>query len=335
MSSGAQGGHPRQSLATRGNPPVEAMHMQRLSDAAQLVHFDEFSRVVQPDRKKFDKLAGKIPRGLESPFGDFPADYHRPTPRTLAKAGASVMVPKLPLVAADTPRERPRLTARGTGTGGRAVSLTPRRPEEVVEPPRAGAFTRRSITASGFRRFYDRGDLPVQIQHTGTANRISWKVDIEKLDYHHYLPIFFDGLREKEDPYRFLAVEGTHNMLDKGGSKVLPVVPQLVIPIKSALNTRDAEVIATTLKVLQKLVLAGEMIGEALVPYYRQILPVFNLFKNSGKNIGDSIDYGQRKRLNLGELIEETLEVFELHGGEDAFINIKYMIPTYESCIQN
>ena len=32
-------------------------------------------------------------------------------------------------------------------------------------------------------------------------------MDIEKLDYHHYLPIFFDGLREKEEPYRFLAVQ--------------------------------------------------------------------------------------------------------------------------------
>jgi len=37
--------------------------------------------------------------------------------------------------------------------------------------------------------------------------------------------------------------------------------------------------------------------------------------------------------LNLGELIDETLEIFETHGGEDAFINIKYMIPTYESCM--
>jgi len=57
-----------------------------------------------------------------------------------------------------------------------------------------------------------------------------------------------------------------------------------------------------TLKKIQKLVLAGEMIGEALVPYYRQILPVFNMFKNKRSififikvNIGDKIDYGQRK----------------------------------------
>merc|ERR1712050_364778 len=161
----------------------------------------------------------------------------------------------------------------------------------------------------------------------------AWKVDIDKLDYHHYLPIFFDGIREKEDPYRFLSVQGVHDMLEKGGSKILPVVPQLIIPLKTAMNTRDPEIIAPTLKIIQTLVLTADMIGEALVPYYRQLLPVFNIFKNNNTNIGDSIDYSQRKRLNLGDLIEETLQLLEVHGGEDAFINIKYMIPVYESCL--
>ena len=68
-------------------------------------------------------------------------------------------------------------------------------------------------------------------------------------------------------------------MLEHGGAKILPVIPQLIIPIKNALNTRDRSVICTTLKILQHLVVAGDMVGEALVPYYRQILPVLNLFK--------------------------------------------------------
>lgn len=89
------------------------------------------------------------------------------------------------------------------------------------------------------------------------------------------------------------------------------------------------------LKIIQKLVLSGEMIGEALVPYYRQILPIFNIFRNNNTSIGDKIEYSQRKRLNLGDLIGETLELLEQTGGEDAFINIKYMIPTYESCVLN
>ena len=84
---------------------------------------------------------------------------------------------------------------------------------------------------------------------------------------------------------------------------------------------------------MKALVLSGDMIGEALVPYYRQILPIFNIFKSQNHNLGDKMDYAQRKELCLGDLIHSVLEVFEIHGGEDAFINIKYMIPTYESCV--
>jgi len=314
------------------------MYTQRISDAAQLVQRDEFSRMTNPNAKRIDKIQGRIPKGQESPLGDFPVSFSKATEH-LKMLGLSLAGPKSARGEPKSARSaNGELTARGlgksklTGTGGHCVSSTPRSEKPKTAPPKAGAYSRRAIAPSELRRFYDRGDLPIQIHHAA-SNRIAWKVDIEKLDYHHYLPIFFDGLREKEDPYRFVAVEGAHNMLDKGGSKILPVVPQLIIPIKTALNTRDKEVIATLLKVLQKLVLSGEMIGEALVPYYRQILPVFNLFKASGVNIGDKIDYGQRLRSNLGELIDETLEIFEIHGGEDAFINIKYMIPTYESCV--
>ena len=59
----------------------------------------------------------------------------------------------------------------------------------------------------------------------------------------------------------------------------------------AALNTRHPEVICILLKVIQNLLQSGEMIGEALVPYYRQILPIFNLFKNFNFNLGDNIDY--------------------------------------------
>ena len=59
------------------------------------------------------------------------------------------------------------------------------------------------------------------------------QVEIEKLDYHHYLPLFFDGLCETAHPYEFFARQGIHDMLEHGGKKILPVIPQLIIPIKS------------------------------------------------------------------------------------------------------
>ncbi|CAE7740248.1 Pacrg [Symbiodinium sp. CCMP2456] len=100
-------------------------------------------------------------------------------------------------------------------------------------------------------------------------------------------------------------------MLARGGARILPVVPQLIVPMKAAFNTKDPTIICTIMKVLQTLVLSGDMIGEALVPYYRQILPTFALFIGKNKNLGDEMDYSQRKRLNLGELIHETLEILE------------------------
>lgn len=44
------------------------------------------------------------------------------------------------------------------------------------------------------------------------------QVDLDKLDYHHYLPIFFDGIRETQDPCRFLAIKGVEDLLAAGDS---------------------------------------------------------------------------------------------------------------------
>lgn len=32
-------------------------------------------------------------------------------------------------------------------------------------------------------------------------------------------------MKEKMDPYRFLAILGTYSLLENGGNKILPVIP--------------------------------------------------------------------------------------------------------------
>ena len=175
--------------------------------------------------------------------------------------------------------------------------------------------------------------MPVVVDFDGATRKIQWKVEIEMLDYHHYLPIFFEGLREPAEPSKFLADRGCDELIIGGKDKILTVLPQLIIPIKSALQTKHKEIVVKTLKKIQLLVKSSDAVAEALVPYYRQILPVLNLMRNRNKNLGDKIDYAQKNADNIGELIQETLELMERHGGEDAYINIKYMVPTYESCL--
>jgi len=231
---------------------------------------------------------------------------------------------------------------KGTGNAGQVNKPAAARASSAPKTAKEAFRQRPNPPNTEFRRFYERGDLPIQLDHRGVRNALMWKVDIDQLDYHHYLPIFFDGLREIEEPYCTMSRQGVQDMLTQGGeSKVLPVIPQLIIPIKTALNTRDPEVIVTILKVLQQLVCCDNasgqggsaLIGQALVPYYRQILPIFNIFIRQNANLGDLIDYSQQNLENLGDLIEETLELFETYGGADAFINIKYLVPTYQSTL--
>ncbi|XP_037954518.1 parkin coregulated gene protein homolog [Teleopsis dalmanni] len=189
--------------------------------------------------------------------------------------------------------------------------------------------------STSFRMYFDRGDLPIKMEYLCGGDKIGWTVDIDKLDYSLYLPLFFDGLSETQHPYKTYARQGVSDLLVAGGGKIQSVIPQLILPLKNALSTKNLEVMCTTLKIIQQLVMSSDLVGPALVPFYRQLLPMFNAYKVKNINCGDKIDYGQKNNMNLGDLIDETLQVLELHGGEDAFINIKYMVPTYESCYLN
>ena len=65
-----------------------------------------------------------------------------------------------------------------SGNGGMCSSLAVgRQLEPPHAPPKCGAFQQRANPPNTeFRRFYERGDLPIQIEHRGVHNRIGWKV---------------------------------------------------------------------------------------------------------------------------------------------------------------
>ena len=274
------------------------------SPALTLIIEDEVKKLVHGDRhfKHKEKLAGLIPRGVDSPFGDFPLiDGKRKQGH-----GCDLLI---------QPR---RVRCAGNG-----------------KPPSAsGIYSRAPIDPTEFRKYYVRGDLPIQIQH-GAANKIGWKCDLSTLDVNHFLPIFLEGIREKEDPFRFLSVQGTYDILaNVTEEKLLPVIPRTILPLKLALATRDRDVIATVCKIIQTMLMVNggsTLVGESFVPFYRNLLPVFSIFKGANHHLGDAFDYAQRKRLCIGDLIDETLQMLEEYGGDESLHNIKYMIPTYES----
>jgi hypothetical protein len=67
------------------------------------------------------------------------------------------------------------------------------------------------------------------------------------------------------------------------------------------------------------------------------ILGILNLFGTKRKNIGDEFDYQQNRDTfeNIGTSVLETLEMLERTGGPKAYANIKFMVPTFQSCLRD
>lgn len=201
--------------------------------------------------------------------------------------------------------------------------------------PKTSSIRPRTLgVPSHFREQYDRGVIPIKVFHNGSINKIIWTTELTNVDLKAVFPVFVDGLREKIDPYRFLAILGSFDIIEKTTTdKLVETIPLIIQPLKAALNTRDLDIISVSLKFILKLLTVHPEIGKYLVPYYRQLLPILNIMKGVNKNIGHKMEYNQRKGLNISDLINETLNLMETTGGDDAFINIKYMVPTYESCV--
>ncbi|XP_023243281.1 parkin coregulated gene protein homolog isoform X2 [Centruroides sculpturatus] len=206
---------------------------------------------------------------------------------------------------------------------------------KVTGPSKLGFFRPKPASPSQLRIWYESVGLPVFLKHERSGHSLQWKVNIKDLDYKIYLPIFFDGLSELEHPYDFFAVNGIIDMVNANGEKALEVLSFVIPPIKKALKTRYPKVVINTMKAIQQLALCHDLMGVALIPYYHSILPPLNFFLEYNINIGDEIHYGQRKRNVIGDLVKETLEIFEKTGGPQAFSRIKRYVLTYESHVHN
>lgn len=47
---------------------------------------------------------------------------------------------------------------------------------KVRGPPPAGSVKQRPAKRTAFRKFYDRGDFPIAVEHGHVGNKIAWKV---------------------------------------------------------------------------------------------------------------------------------------------------------------
>ncbi len=54
-------------------------------------------------------------------------------------------------------------------------------PPSKTQKHKSATKERKNPPDTEFRRFYERGDLPIQVDHGGVKNKIAWKVEVGKV----------------------------------------------------------------------------------------------------------------------------------------------------------
>uniref|UniRef100_A0A1I7XJS8 TAF6_C domain-containing protein n=1 Tax=Heterorhabditis bacteriophora TaxID=37862 RepID=A0A1I7XJS8_HETBA len=177
-----------------------------------------------------------------------------------------------------------------------------------------------------------RGDLPVHLNHSGAPGErpksLQWFKEPEQMEatcIAQLLSKFALGLP-------LLDQRATSDLLTavKNPDTIHGTIFTLVRGIRSALYTSDVNKHKTVLRLLSQLSMMGSC-GPALVPFYRQMLPPLRKTRHCGLQPDVSYDRGKL----LSEVVENTLNDLERTGGSNAYVNIKYIIPTYDSYFRN
>ena len=145
----------------------------RVNPASQLLVEDHLKKCLSKTTTKTWKPYDNpnLPRAQHSAFGDFPNEYMK------RKAAGVTNIKPIDRQEVSIAATGTAILKKGDGNGGKTTSLFEAKAKPVPQKPRAGAMNCRTIPVSEFRLFYDRGDLPVTIEH-GPQNKINWKVDI-------------------------------------------------------------------------------------------------------------------------------------------------------------
>ncbi|CAI5442055.1 unnamed protein product [Caenorhabditis angaria] len=194
-----------------------------------------------------------------------------------------------------------------------------------------------SDDSAQFRALFIRGDLHVRILHSGgpgeKPNELQWAKDptlMKSETICALLAKFSSGISLLDHPYRFVAETGITDLLIalKNHQQLTSVLPQLVRGLRAGFYSFDNEKKKFCLRTLSRIA-SMDSIGPQLVPFYRQLLPPLRNVRQS-RSRSDRVHYDKGRQLE--EMITSTLNDLERSGGANALINIKYLLPHYDSC---
>ncbi|GLC39864.1 hypothetical protein PLESTB_001290800 [Pleodorina starrii] len=253
------------------------------------------------------------------------------------------------------------------GTGG--VCLRPPPPGPPSKSPRgakpldwgSSPSSSRSLSLSPpslLRTYYDNGTLDfVAVRWRGSrADALVWARGVTKgpetsgphtrsfvswgpeppaeLDLPSWLPIFIDGVREYDEPYRFIAIRGSEELLLKAGDTLHNFAERLVSPFRSALHTREPTCVAVALQLMSTALALDRRLATSWAAHYWQFAQVLNLFRSSraGSLLVD-FGYNTRSLATTRRLAADFMDAFQVAGGELAAAAVRRYSPGHDPAV--
>lgn len=207
-----------------------------------------------------------------------------------------------------------QLTSSSDSSIGKRVPVHPR-PSAKLNPKTIDPFKSPSKNQSAFAAVYTNGGVPCRLIHGSVKHKLAWETSPEQVPFDPMLVTLAEGLKESVHPYMFVARTGFKELLEVDGAteKVMPVLPKIVIAVRTALSHSDASVFDAAVDALLQL---SDVAGTALNPHLKLLMvPVAKRMMEK----------------KFRDKITEALQTLEQNGGKDALPMIKSKVPTYSS----
>ncbi|CAF1646767.1 unnamed protein product [Adineta ricciae] len=192
------------------------------------------------------------------------------------------------------------------------MAAAPDRPSAKLCPKTIDPFsnsTRKSI----FQNAFTSGRIPCRLVHGSVRNRLAWNTSIDDLNYDPLLVLLAEGLRETDHPLPFISRQGFTELMASPNAppKVIPILPNLINPIKLALSSDNDEIFEGALNALTQLSI---VVKDELDKYLKTYLSILAKRMSNRK---------------FRDMVTNSLNTFEENGGKDVLVIIKSKIPTY------
>ncbi|TMS40193.1 hypothetical protein L596_006602 [Steinernema carpocapsae] len=180
-----------------------------------------------------------------------------------------------------------------------------------------------------FKSYYDNGILPIRISYRDKMDSV-WTEDPAAMSADQLAQMIKKiviGLPLVEQPYRMLAHNSFNYLLSMSvdAEILLDVISDIVSAFRKGLECPDNSKKEETIQLIIKFCKIPPC-AYALVSYYRHLLPPLRKLKYGGFN-----GYLTPTSTKLDQAIDALLHTLEETGGPDAYINIKYILPAYQS----